>query len=216
MRPYENDNKFSINNNVRKAINQLGAVCIGICPCSIDNIYNSINYDIKKDNCHDLINVLKLCDGIILQGGTDYYEYDKFILKYCIDNDVPVLGICLGMQIMASLYQDNLFKLNNNEHYKPGVKYVHDVNIDVNSKLFNIVSTDNLKVNSRHKEAIGNSGIYTVSGRSNDGVIEAIEYNKNTFNIGLAWHVEDLIFNPENRKILHQFLLISKNKKRIR
>lgn len=39
--------------------------------------------------------------GIILQGGDNLYEIDKKIVKYLYDKDIPTLGICLGMQIMA-------------------------------------------------------------------------------------------------------------------
>ena len=45
---------------------------------------------------------IELCDGIILPGGEKTFEYDTYVVNYCIKNDIPILGICLGMQIMAS------------------------------------------------------------------------------------------------------------------
>lgn len=44
-----------------------------------------------------------MCNGIVMPGGCKIYYYDKFIAKYAIENDIPVLGICLGMQILASV-----------------------------------------------------------------------------------------------------------------
>lgn len=45
--------------------------------------------------------VMDLCDGFVLQGGPKIESYQINAVKYAIDNKKPILGICLGMQIMA-------------------------------------------------------------------------------------------------------------------
>lgn len=52
------------------------------------------------------INTLKLCDGIIFQGGNIIYPYHFQILEYAINNNIPVLGICMGNQLIG-LYSAN-------------------------------------------------------------------------------------------------------------
>lgn len=203
MRPYEEENKFSMNNNLRKAVIECGGIVVGITPSNYKCSYNYL-YNVLDDENDDMISLLKICDGVIFQGGDDYYEYDKEALNYCIINDIPTLGICLGMQLMASYKEDNICLVDN--HYYPYSTHIHDVEIMNNSKLYSIVKSDVINVNSRHKMQVENSGIYNVAAKSLDGVIEAIEYNKNTFNIGVQWHIEDLLFDAKNKRIFDHFM----------
>ena len=79
-----------IRDEVKQAIFDNGGVAIGILPTEAN-----INYcgDDWKEN---LIAQLKLCNGIILQGGAETDNYESIIAKYCYENDVPILGICAG------------------------------------------------------------------------------------------------------------------------
>ena len=45
-------------------------------------------------------NIINICDGIILPGGSDPLPLDNELVKYLYDNDIPTLGICLGMHLM--------------------------------------------------------------------------------------------------------------------
>lgn len=49
-----------------------------------------------------------------------------------------------------------------------------------------------MKVNSRHKYEIINVNNAIVSARSDDGIIEAIEFPNKRFTMGVQWHPEDL------------------------
>ena len=62
-------------------------------------------------------------------------------------------------------------------------------------------------VNSFHKKHVTPNKYYDVVAYSEDGIIEAIEYKKNKFNIGLQWHPERNYKEDENsRLILESFM----------
>lgn len=148
--------------------------------------------------------ILDICDGVILQGGDSFFKYELNILKYIYEKDIPVLGICLGMQLMGSLLDGKLVKTNN--HLYINKKYAHKVAIDKSSKLYKILGVDKIIVNSRHKEKIINPNCDIV-GISEDGVIEAIEDKKKKFFVGVAWHPENMYsYDILERKIFDYFI----------
>ena len=168
---------------------------IGIVARKIDNIYKVNENIVKKivnnggipililpTNFNDLLSVLSVCDGIIMPGGSDIYDYDRFICKYATDNNVPILGICLGMQIMEEEYLSKT-KVS---HYGTS----HNI-FTKKGSIINRVIGDTV-VNSRHNDCIINTKNYNVTARSTDGCIEAIEHKTNKFNVGVQWHPEDL------------------------
>ena len=136
-------------------------------------------------------NVIKCCDGIVFQGGTDIFLYHYKILEYAINNNIPVLGICMGHQIIG-LYSNNkgeesLVKVNN--HYNR----THKININKDSILYYLFGNEML-VNSRHKFVLEDvSYPFIISAKSDDNYIEAIEYiDDNHFVLGVQFHPEDL------------------------
>ena len=159
---------------------------------------------------------LDLCDGILLPGGFKTFQYDNFIIDYCIKKDKPILGICLGMQIMANYGTKSKIGLPNfiteknieNEltHFNNEKKYIHKVTISKNSKLYNILNTETFAVNSLHSYHVADSPIYSIVGYSEDKVIEAVEYPENRFNIGVQWHPERLIDDNVQHKLLSSFI----------
>jgi CTP synthase (UTP-ammonia lyase) len=148
-----------------------------------------INYNGEFDP-----NVLELCDGIIIQGGSKIYPYHFKILEYAINHNIPVLGICMGHQIIGlysvgSRDEDDLVRVDN--HYS--LIDSHNINI-VNGTLLDKLFGSRLEVNSRHLFKLEEvEKPFKVSAYSDDGVIEGIEYiDCNHFIIGVQWHPEDL------------------------
>lgn len=172
---------------------------LGIIPPNLD-ITSKLN-DKEKIKLHELID---LCDGIILPGGVRDYEYDMEAVKYINAKNMPVLGICQGMQSLASATGGKIDNILN--HKDINTNYVHTVTLDKTSKLFSIIGKDTFLVNSRHTEIVINPGLYKVVGYAPNKVIEAIEYPDKDFNIGIQWHPEDLIaIDNQARKLFEAF-----------
>ncbi len=146
-----------VRDEVKQAIFDNGGISIGILPTE-----SGINYcgDNWKDNLsieekENLIAQIKLCNGIILQGGLETDNYESIISKYCYDNDIPILGICAGQNNIARALGGTTYKIPNPDmHDKSFDEYVHNIKIDKNSKFYNIVKTTEIMVNSRHKRTI--------------------------------------------------------------
>lgn len=161
------------------------------------------------------ISILDLCDGFILPGGDNWYLLDEIVIKYAINKDKPLLGICLGMQTIGKILSNNSnilgdTTIKNNtdiEHSQLGVDFVHEVIIRDNTKLFDIIGESKIKVNSRHNFHIEDIDSKYVSAVSTDGIIEAIELLDKKFIIGIQWHPEDLIYKDDNSiKIFKSFI----------
>lgn len=135
---------------------------------------------------------ISLCDGVVLPGGSMMFEYDRKIAEYCHQHQIPLLGICMGMQVMCTYDQEvNLQKIETNINHKDlEHAYVHKVKLDPNSKLYGIIKKHEFEVNSRHAFQILSAGKLKVSGYSEDGIIESVEDPSHNFFIGVQWHPE--------------------------
>lgn len=169
----------------------------------LDNMCNYIGLITYDNNNFNLEN-LKLCDGIIIQGGSNIYPYHYKIIDYCIKHNIPLLGICMGHQVIG-LYsttknEEDLEKVDN--HYI--LNDTHLIDIDKNSLLYQLF-TDKLYVNSRHLYKLKEvKRPFKVVAKSQDNVIEAIEYiNDKHFIIGVQWHPEDM----NNSQVLYNYFL---------
>lgn len=165
---------------------------------------------------------LDIIDGLLLSGGEDIspllygenpikemgviseardsQEYQLF--QEALKLDMPVLGICRGIQLMnavcgGTLFQDIFSQCKNvfghNAVETPVDVPYHTVSIEKGSRLYDIFGTHELKVNSFHHQAIKKTaGNFKVAATSQDGIIEGIEDTEKTFVVGVQWHPEDL------------------------
>lgn len=147
-------------------------------------------------------------DGLILSGGDnigDDPERDKteeLILKFGIKNNIPILGICRGMQVINNFFGGTIVKTNSSNH----VGKRHTVKII--DKKFEQLFSDNLDVNSYHnnvinKQVIGNDlQIFAIV--EEDDTIEGF-YHKEFPICGVMWHPERENTNNNGLKLLDFF-----------
>ena len=155
-----------------------------------------------------------MVDGVLFPGGHKVTPYDEYLLNRCIELDKKVLGICLGMQLISSykigfkMYQ-NYSSVNHNQGTNDEI-LSHSVKISKDSKLYEIVGTEEIMVNSYHNFHVENiCDNMIVSAVSEDNYIEAIELKDKTFVMGLQWHPEiNYDTNEYSKKIIDYFIKI--------
>jgi len=181
-----------------------------------------IGHDLKM-----LDDYLKILDGIVLTGG-DFQSHEAVystginaapfqlhsrealeyaLIKKAYAQDIPVLGICAGMQNMNVALGGTLIKSLKETLQSPiehrnekRQQFQHSISITAKTKLQQILGSLSLQVNSNHYEGVGRvPDILIVNARAPDGVIEGIESPHKRFFIGVMWHPEFLLTTPENK-----------------
>jgi len=116
----------------------------------------------------------------------------------------PILGICLGMQLMhvlsgGKMIQDIPTQVNNaNDHASTTYMQQHDVLIEPDSRLAQLAPALRTPITSAHHQAIrGVQPPYKIAATSEDGIIEAIEDSSEPFRIGVQWHPERTLQQPD-------------------
>lgn len=147
---------------------------------------------------------LEMCDGLLLPGGTRIRPVDFEVIDYFYKRNKPILGICMGMQSIAMYSLNNkriIKKIDNGvDHWPVDVKrdnvdvLIHKDYVTINSKLYDILGSEEIMVNSLHHNTITEVGNdFDITIKSEDGLIEGIEYNKDDkFIIGVQFHPEIL------------------------
>ena len=117
--------------------------------------------------CKNILNEVNV-DGIILSGGNNLYNYsgnaferdetEKFLIDYCIEKSIPILGICRGMQIILDYFKNSLEKVENH------VKVEHLLDDGDIIKCFHTFCVYNI------------NDEFEILARSNDNVIEKIKH----------------------------------------
>ena len=176
-------------------------------------------------NLQGLEDLFPRLDGILLSGGIDlqpslYGEQkhpalDRFdpqldtfemtLATWALQEDIPILGICRGMQLLNVLLGGNLYQdiasqrpgsLEHRRRDLPRTELTHTVTVEEESLMEKILGTRQLWVNSLHHQAIKEpgKGIY-ISGHSDDGVAELMEVHDHRFVLGVQGHPEEIYEN---------------------
>ena len=199
---------------VRRSFQNMGAFILPIVPVQ-DVDYNSTKYDEFKELTEEekklIEKYLDMVDGVILPGGFKVAPYDQYLLERCIDRDIPTLGICLGMQLLSNYKRKFLVELIesdiNHNNKDDDTTLAHMIKIKKDTLLYKIIGKEEIMVNSYHKRHVTENHIYQTVAYSEDGIIEAIEYPSDTFNIGVQWHPERMNdFDEPSKKLLNYFV----------
>ena len=161
---------------------------------------------------------LDAIDGLILSGGNDIDpgtygaephpettatqplrdEAEIALAREAIARDMPVLGVCRGMQVINLAYGGSLEqhlpdRLGSERHRETwGTFSEHAVDVRDGSRLRDILGPNPVVKSSHHQapDRIGD-GLELVGTAEPDGTWEAIEDPKKAFTIGLLWHPEE-------------------------
>ena len=170
------------------------------------------------DDVELLRQIMAELDGIILTGGEDitpffYGEekhpkledlnskrdlYDLTLFKLATDRNVPVLGICRGLQLInvamgGTLYQDIPSEHPSEVNHRPGHSEVaHDVNLVSGSVVSELMGQSRIQVNSKHHQGIEKlaPGL-KVTGWSPDSIPEIVEAYPIRSIMAVQFHPED-------------------------
>lgn len=175
-----------------------------------------------------------LIDGFVLTGGNDIdparygairdsgtisahsperEELEYLILSHAYRLDLPLLGICRGMQMINVCFGGTLYRDLTDQF--PGVRRAgygsgegelptlahwqdppydapsHKVDIVPGTRLAALLQARRIKVNSMHHQGICDlSSLVDAAAYGEDGLVEAIEVRDRTFMMGVQWHPE--------------------------
>jgi putative glutamine amidotransferase len=180
-------------------------------------------------SAEDAAGILSRFDGLLLTGGGDVnparYGEERHPSVYGVDDDrdsfemtlvtaaieaeMPVLGICRGMQVLnvalgGTLEQHILDRDELLPHGDPTVGAVlHAVGLTPGSRMAATVGADRTMCSSHHHQAIDRLGAgLIVVGSSDDGLPEAVELDGVPWIVGVQWHPEDTAAaNPEQQRL---------------
>lgn len=159
--------------------------------------------------------LLAALDGLLLAGGADLDPAtygapphprtagvrpdrdagELRLLRAALAREVPLLGVCRGMQLLTVAHGGTLLQhlpevVGHDRHGPaPGTYGEHPVSTVPGSRLAAVLGGE-VTVHSHHHQGVADAGTLCVSGHADDGTIEAVEVPGARFALGVLWHPE--------------------------
>ena len=172
------------------------------------------------EDAEDPNSVLRLLDALVVTGGAGDLDptlygderhpetgpvqeerdaYELALVRGALGREMPLLGICRGMQILNVAYGGTIEQhlpdvLGHEEHrHTPGTFADHEVRLVPDSLAARAAGSERTPVKSHHHQGIKDVGSgLVVTGRAvEDDAVEAIEDPSCPFVLGVLWHPEE-------------------------
>jgi putative glutamine amidotransferase len=162
-------------------------------------------------------------DALIFTGGPDFHterlglgpthaqarpglaakqDFDVTLARHALERDLPLLGICYGMQLLGMVAGSRLFQHLPDDRPGSQVRHLgrpgeprtvrHNVIVKEETLVSKALGTGGrLQCLSAHHQGITPPpGPWQVSATADDGLVEAIESTSHRFAVGVQWHPE--------------------------
>lgn len=171
------------------------------------------------DNDKALVSLLDTLDGIVLSGGADIDpdylgeepldcisinprrdRQELTLVRLAVDRQIPVLGICRGIQVLTAALGGKLYQDIKTQHDQRCIEHSqtiarglpsHEVKLVKDSLLYGFFGKETLAVNSFHHQAVKEVPAgFRVTAFAPDGIIEGMESTAFRPILGVQWHPE--------------------------
>lgn len=187
----------------------------------------------------DVAAILDRVDGLIFSGGGDIDpavyngqshhsiynvdpQRDRFELalaKLVLKTDIPVLGICRGLEMLVVASGGSLIPHLPDEFGEAVIHRTHQtrpsehrVQIAPDSRLAAVIGATEPQIVSWHHQAVRTvPASWRTVARAPDGVIEALEHEYHPWAIALQWHPELSLNDPQQQRIFQAFIAAAQN-----
>lgn len=135
-------------------------------------------------------------------------QFERTLLATALKQDLPVLAICHGMQMLNVCLRGTLIQhlrddLIDHDEDRPKAEPGHTVRIAPRSILAGIFGRTSASVNSAHHQAVDDLGDgLEIVAWSTDGVVEGIESTDHSWVVGVQWHPEAMAAADEQQEKL--------------
>ena len=191
-----------------------------------------------------LNSLLSRLDGLLLPGGIDLHpsrygeevhplteeadhkldEFEITLASWAFQHDIPVLGVCRGMQLInivlgGTLFQDIDDQYTDNIAHShrdwPRTHLAHHITIEPGSRMETVLGSREVWVNSLHHQAIKDPGKgVRITGRAPDGVPELIEVSGYRFIMAAQSHPEEIYtIEPAFKRLFVAFVQASSSRR---
>ena len=148
--------------------------------------------------------------GVLLTGGNDLNsinpsplskqrdKFEKELISYAVSNNIPIFGICRGLQVIAEYFGSTFKKVSGQVNIRHTLESSHD---SFYIKQLNMINT----VNSFHNFTVDSLSDQLKVSAVGNNIIKAIEHKKYKI-FAQMWHSErELDFNEQEIQLIKDF-----------
>jgi putative glutamine amidotransferase len=177
--------------------------------------------------------VLACLDGLLLSGGGDVHpryfgqtvagadpdsinlkrdELEVHLARQALSADLPLFGVCRGCQVLNVAAGGGMVQHLDGHRSSKESPRLHDVTICAESRLYRLILSPNLAVNTYHHQGIDETTLapllrISATAQPETWLIEAYESPFHRWAVGVQWHPERIFELPDaHRRLWESFL----------